>query len=82
MASNRYCNARAQLVQPQRSSRATGIRLPPATAGATSDAYLWIKRPGVSDGTCGEGDPQTGTFVNQNAIDLARNAGRVGGHRV
>ncbi len=56
--------------------RALGTAPTAATGGAHADAYLWIKRPGESDGTCGKGDPPAGTFVNQYAIDLARNAGQ------
>jgi len=56
--------------------RALGTAPTAATAGAHADAYLWIKRPGESDGTCGKGDPPAGTFVNQFAIDLARRAGQ------
>lgn len=56
------------------SGRALGAAPTAATAGAHADAYLWIKRPGESDGTCGKGDPPAGTFVNQYAVDLARNA--------
>jgi endoglucanase len=54
-----------------------GLGTPPttATAGAHADAYLWIKRPGESDGTCDKGDPPAGTFVNQYAIDLAHATG-------
>jgi endoglucanase len=55
--------------------RALGTPPTAATRGAHADAYLWIKRPGESDGTCDKGDPPAGTFVNQYAIDLARNAG-------
>ncbi|KAA8966034.1 glycoside hydrolase family 6 protein [Mycobacterium sp.] len=58
------------------SGRALGTPPTTDTAGAHADAYLWIKRPGESDGTCGKGDPPAGTFVDQYAIDLARNAGR------
>ena len=58
------------------SGRALGTPPTAATAGAHADAYLWIKRPGESDGTCDNGDPQAGNFVNQYAIDLARNAGQ------
>jgi endoglucanase len=57
------------------SGRALGTPPTAATGGAHADAYLWIKRPGESDGTCGKGDPPAGNFVNQYAIDLARNAG-------
>jgi endoglucanase len=56
------------------SGRALGTPPTTATTGAHADAYLWIKRPGESDGTCDNGDPPAGTFVNQYAIDLARNA--------
>ncbi len=58
------------------SGRALGTPPTAATGGVHADAYLWIKRPGESDGTCGKGDPPAGTFVNQYAIDLARNAGQ------
>ncbi|MEU7244346.1 glycoside hydrolase family 6 protein [Streptomyces sparsogenes] len=36
-------------------------------------AYLWIKRPGESDGTC-KGGPQAGRWWPRYALDLARNA--------
>jgi endoglucanase len=58
------------------SGRALGAAPTTATAGAHADAYLWVKRPGESDGSCGRGDPSAGRFSNQNAIDLARNAGQ------
>jgi endoglucanase len=58
------------------SGRALGTPPTAETAGAHADAYLWIKRPGESDGTCGRGEPQAGQFVNQYAIDLARHAGQ------
>ncbi|BBY44848.1 1,4-beta-glucanase [Mycolicibacterium celeriflavum] len=54
--------------------RALGVPPTTQTAGAHADAYLWIKRPGESDGTCDKGDPPAGTFVNQYAIELASNA--------
>ncbi|NEB04655.1 glycoside hydrolase family 6 protein [Streptomyces sp. SID13726] len=37
------------------------------------DAYLWIKRPGESDGTC-RGGPPAGQWWPQYALDLARAA--------
>ncbi|PQM46951.1 Endoglucanase A [Mycobacterium talmoniae] len=55
--------------------RALGTPPTAATAGAHADAYLWIKRVGESDGSCGRGEPAAGRFVSQYAIDLARNAG-------
>ena len=57
------------------SGRALGTPPTAATGGAHADAYLWIKRPGESDGTCDKGDPPAGTFVNQYAIDLSHNGG-------
>jgi endoglucanase len=58
------------------SGRALGVAPTTATNGAHADAYLWVKRPGESDGSCGRGDPAAGRFMSQNAIDLARNAGQ------
>lgn len=55
--------------------RALGAAPTTATAGPHADAYLWIKRPGESDGSCNAGDPPAGRFVNQYAISLASNAG-------
>ncbi|SEH53593.1 endoglucanase [Mycolicibacterium rutilum] len=57
------------------SGRALGVPPTSVTAGPHADAYLWIKRPGESDGTCGKGDPPAGDFVNQYVVELARNAG-------
>lgn len=56
------------------SGRALGVPPTTQTTGPHADAYLWIKRPGESDGTCDKGDPPAGTFVNQYAVELARNA--------
>lgn len=36
------------------------------------DAYLWIKRPGESDGACGDGAPPAGEWWPEYALDLAR----------
>ena len=58
------------------SGRALGTPPTAATGGAHADAYLWIKRPGESDGSCGKGDPPAGNFVSSYAIELARNAGQ------
>lgn len=56
------------------SGRALGARPTTETGNGNVDAFLWVKRPGESDGAC-NGHPQAGRFVNQYAIDLARNAG-------
>ncbi|MFF8640245.1 glycoside hydrolase family 6 protein [Streptomyces sp. NPDC015345] len=37
------------------------------------DAYLWVKRPGESDGTC-RGGPKAGEWWPEYALGLARNA--------
>ncbi|MBC7532593.1 MAG: glycoside hydrolase family 6 protein [Oligoflexus sp.] len=38
------------------------------------DAFLWIKRPGESDGEC-NGGPSAGNFWIEYALELAKNAG-------
>ncbi|WNV75881.1 glycoside hydrolase family 6 protein [Geodermatophilus sp. DSM 44513] len=53
--------------------RAVGERPTAATGQAQVDAYLWIKRPGESDGTC-NGGPTAGTFWDSYAIGLVRAA--------
>lgn len=57
------------------SGRALGERPTTATAGSHADAYLWIKRPGESDGECDRGDPHSGVFMPGYATKLAKNAG-------
>jgi endoglucanase len=53
--------------------RALG-RPPTADTGEpTLDAYVWIKRPGESDGTC-KGGPAAGQWFHQRAVEMARNA--------
>ncbi|WP_178358252.1 glycoside hydrolase family 6 protein [Mycolicibacterium hippocampi] len=56
------------------SGRALGVAPTTATGNPQVDAFLWVKRPGESDGSC-RGAPSAGTFVNQYAIDLATRAG-------
>jgi endoglucanase len=58
------------------SGRALGARPTTDTGNGNVDAFLWVKRPGESDGSCGRGDPGAGRFMTQNAINLARNAGQ------
>ena len=36
-------------------------------------AFLWLKRPGESDGTCNDGPP-AGSWYHDQAIELAKNA--------
>jgi endoglucanase len=53
--------------------RALGERPTTDTGDALVDAYLWIKRPGESDGTC-KGGPPAGRWWPRYALALARNA--------
>ncbi|GAA3817023.1 glycoside hydrolase family 6 protein [Streptomyces coacervatus] len=53
--------------------RALGTRPTTDTGDPALDAYLWIKRPGESDGTCG-GGPAAGKWWPENALELARNS--------
>ena len=55
--------------------RALGTAPTTATAGEHADAYLWVKRPGESDGSCSSGDAPVGRFIADDAIELVRNAG-------
>ncbi|WP_306205961.1 glycoside hydrolase family 6 protein [Actinoplanes sp. RD1] len=46
--------------------------LPTTSTGvALADAYLWIKRPGESDGACGDGAPAAGQWFADYALALA-----------
>ncbi|WP_416968590.1 glycoside hydrolase family 6 protein [Streptomyces sp. 4F14] len=53
--------------------RALGTRPTTETGEPALDAYLWIKRPGESDGTCG-GGPDAGQWWPAYALELARNS--------
>jgi endoglucanase len=52
-----------------------GLGTPPTheTGEALLDAFLWIKHPGTSDGTC-NGGPAAGTWWPAQALELATNA--------
>lgn len=54
--------------------RALGARPTDATGGAHADAYLWIKRPGESDGACRPGEPAPGLWFGQYAVGLVARA--------
>ncbi len=56
--------------------RALGTAPTTATAGEHADAYLWVKRPGESDGSCNRGEPPAGRFVGSYAMELVKNAGQ------
>jgi endoglucanase len=55
------------------SGRALGERPTHATGDALADAYLWIKRPGESDGAC-KGGPAAGVWWPEYAKGLAERA--------
>lgn len=57
---------------------ALGSRPTTRTASSAADAYLWIKPPGSSDGTCHSGDPRAGAWFPAMAQALVRNAVRTG----
>lgn len=54
--------------------RALGTPPTTRTGEPALDAYLWIKRPGESDGQCG-GGPPAGQWWPDYALTLARNSG-------
>ena len=51
--------------------RAIGARPTTATGNALVDAFLWIKTPGESDGSC-NGAPSAGTWMPEYALGLAQ----------
>ena len=55
------------------SGRALGHRPTASTHDSRVDAYLWIKRPGESDGTC-NGGPPAGQWWTDYAVGLAERA--------
>jgi endoglucanase len=58
---NQWCNP---------PGRALGANPTASTGHALVDAFLWIKRPGESDGTC-NGGPQAGSWWADYALGLA-----------
>ncbi|WBO66108.1 glycoside hydrolase family 6 protein [Streptomyces camelliae] len=62
--SQRWCNP---------PGRALGETPTTRTSDPLVDAYLWVKRPGESDGTC-KGGPKAGAWWASYALALARNS--------
>ncbi|MQY32250.1 Endoglucanase A [Streptomyces sp. RB17] len=62
--SQRWCNP---------PGRALGETPTTKTADPLVDAYLWVKRPGESDGTC-KGGPKAGDWWASYALALAKNS--------
>jgi endoglucanase len=54
--------------------RALGARPTTDTGHPLADAFLWIKRPGESDGAC-DGAPAAGAWMPEYALGLAQRAG-------
>jgi endoglucanase len=54
--------------------RALGQAPTTNTGNRSIDAYLWVKRPGESDGAC-NGGPAAGNWWTNYALMLAHNAG-------
>ena len=52
--------------------RALGEAPTTRTGVPLADAYLWIKRPGESDGACGNSAPAAGQWWPQYALELAQ----------
>ena len=63
-----WCNPRGQ---------ALGIAPTTNTGHPLVDAFLWVKQPGESDGTC-RGGPRAGSWWNEIAIELSRAATTLG----
>jgi cellulase len=53
---------------------ALGVRPTTKTSAPHADAYLWIKHPGLSDGTCANGDPEAGSWYPAVAKSLVQKA--------
>ncbi len=66
-----WCNPRG---------RALGVAPTANTGHPLVDAFLWVKAPGESDGTCG-GGPRAGTWWSAYALELSRMASTLSGRR-
>jgi endoglucanase len=53
--------------------RALGTRPTTETGDPLVDAFLWLKKPGESDGEC-NGGPKAGVWWNERALELSKNA--------
>lgn len=67
--------ANGQFCNPAGRALGRSPQAQPRGRGGNIDAYLWVKPPGESDGTCGKGDPPAGEFFPSYANQLAINAG-------
>jgi endoglucanase len=67
-AESDWCNPRGQ---------ALGVVPTTNTNHPLVDAFLWVKQPGESDGTC-NGGPRAGSWWNEIAVELSRAATTLG----
>ena len=63
-SASEWCNPRGQ---------ALGVAPTTSTGHPLVDAFLWIKQPGESDGTC-QGGPKAGSWWTEIALELSRAA--------
>ena len=56
--------------------RALGSAPTTQTRAAHAAAYLWVKHPGESDGTCNRGEPPSSVWWNAYAVAIVQNSGR------
>ncbi|MEV6342819.1 glycoside hydrolase family 6 protein [Actinoplanes sp. NPDC051851] len=59
-----WCNPPGRALGPAPTTRTGHDRV---------DAFLWVKRPGESDGACGDGAPEAGRWWPDYALSLATN---------
>jgi endoglucanase len=64
-------SARSPLNWCNPTGRALGATPGTAPASPLVDAYLWVKQPGTSDGSCRPGEPRAGRWWPQYALALA-----------
>jgi endoglucanase len=64
LGTTEWCNARGQ---------ALGVAPTTNTGHPLVDAFLWVKQPGESDGTC-QGGPKAGAWWTEIALELSRAA--------
>jgi len=63
LGSGAWCNPPGRALGEDPTTR-TGVPL--------ADAFLWVKRPGESDGACRPGEPEAGRWWPEYALDIAK----------
>jgi endoglucanase len=67
-----YRNGRVVWCNPP--NAAAGARPTTKTAHPKVDAYMWVERPGFSNGACNGGPPQAGAWWERRAIQMVERA--------